>query len=856
MRFVASAGWLRIGLMWLGLVVASFAADAREVRVGVYDNAPKLMLEADGTITGILGDLLREIAQEEDWRLVPVPCEWSRCLDLLSRGELDLLPDVAYSDARAARMDFHRVPALYSWSQVYQRPGQRIDSMLDLEGRSLAVLEGSIQQGYLMDLLDNFGVRVSWLPVQTLQEGFDRVISGEADAVVANHRFGEQRALEMGLRVTPIMFQPVQLFYTVPRGRNADLLARIDAHLTHWKDTPGSTYFDILRSWGFEHTETRIPEHLWWGLAGLLAALGLALLFSLFLRLQVNERTRQLRASEERLSTILNSVEACIYIKDTELRYQYANRKVCELFGASPERIIGRRDADFFDAETAARLEQNDRLVLERGERFAEEEHNRTRDGRHVNTFLTVKLPLRRADGHIYALCGISTDISEQKKILEEVHQLAFFDPLTGLPNRRLLIDQLRHALANCDRTGHEGALLFIDLDNFKNLNDTLGHDMGDLLLQQIAERLREHVRENDSLARLGGDEFVVMLEGLQPEGGEAVHQVRHVGEKLLGVLSEPFSLDRVVYRITASIGVAMFSDSDDTVEELLKRADLAMYEAKSAGRNGLRFFNPSMQAAVSARAALEADLREALQTEQFFLELQPQVDAAGTAVGAEALLRWRHPERGLVSPGEFIPVAEATGMILPLGDWVLRQACAQLAAWSRDPAMVGLVLSINVSVRQFRHPDFVSRVLDVLEDSGADPRRLEMELTESQLVDNVEEMIGIMMRLRARGVRFSLDDFGTGYSSLSYLKRLPLNQLKIDQSFVRDLLVDSNDEAIVRTVVALGESLDLRVIAEGVEREAQRDKLLALGCRYFQGYLYGRPGPAGALSRCVAREA
>ncbi|WP_231363523.1 EAL domain-containing protein [Thioalkalivibrio sulfidiphilus] len=856
MRFVASAGWLRIGLMWLGLVVASSAADAREVRVGVYDNAPKLMLEADGTITGILGDLLREMAQEEDWRLVPVSCEWSRCLELLSRGELDLLPDVAYSEERAARMDFHRVPALYSWSQVYQGPGARIDSMLDLEGRSLAVLEGSIQQGFLMDLLDNFGVRVSWLPVQTLQEGFDRVIAGEADAVVANHRFGDQRALEMGLRVTPIMFQPVQLFYAAPRGRNADLLARIDAHLTRWKDTPGSVYFDILRSWGFEHTETRIPEHLWWGLAGLLAALGLALLFSLFLRLQVNERTRQLRASEERLSTILNSVEACIYIKDTELRYQYANRKLCELFSASPERIIGRRDADFFDAETAARLEQNDRLVLERGERFAEEEHNRTRDGRHVNTFLTVKLPLRHADGSIHALCGISTDISEQKKILEEVHQLAFFDPLTGLPNRRLLIDQLRHALANCDRTGHEGALLFIDLDNFKNLNDTLGHDMGDLLLQQIAERLREHVRENDSLARLGGDEFVVMLEGLQPEGGEAVHQVRHVGEKLLGVLSEPFSLDRVVYRITASIGVAMFSDSDDTVEELLKRADLAMYEAKSAGRNGLRFFNPSMQAAVSARAALEADLREALQTEQFFLDLQPQVDAAGTVVGAEALLRWRHPERGLVSPGEFIPVAEATGMILPLGDWVLRQACDRLAAWSRDPEMAGLVLAINVSVRQFRHPDFVSRVQDVLEDSGADPRRLEMELTESQLVDNVEDMIGIMMRLRARGVRFSLDDFGTGYSSLSYLKRLPLDQLKIDQSFVRDLLVDSNDEAIVRTVVALGESLDLRVIAEGVEREAQRDKLLALGCRYFQGYLYGRPGPAGALSRCVAREA
>jgi len=856
-RHVTAHGfWSGAFLLYLLLFLAPAVADVREVRVGVYANEPKLMLGPGGEVSGILGDLLQEMARLEGWTLEAVPCEWLGCLLMLEAGEIDLLPDVAYSEARAERMDFHREPALYSWSQIYQGSGRQLNSMLDLEGMRVAVLAGSIQQDFLGGLLDNFGVTVQWVPVDSLRQGFDRVAAGEADAVVSNHRFGDQRALDLGLRVTPIMFQPVQLFYASARGHNADLLERIDVHLADWKASQGSVYFSILREWGFDRPQRHIPSYMWWGVVALLGALLLAILFGQFLRHQVGERTRALRASEERLATILNSVDAYIYIKDTDLRYEYVNRKVCELFGREQQEILGRTDDAFFDPTTAENLRRNDLVVLERGERLAEEEINRTSDGQHLNTFLSVKLPLRRADGTIHALCGISTDISEHKRILAEVHQLAFYDPLTGLPNRRLLIDQLRHALAGYARTGREGALLFIDLDNFKNLNDTLGHDMGDRLLQQIAERLRQHVREEDSLARLGGDEFVLMLEDLDGDPGEAVHHVRLVGEKLLRVLSEVYELKETPYNITASIGVTLFSDAEGTVEELLKRADLAMYEAKSGGRNGLRFFNPAMQAAVTDRAAMEADLREALLDEQFFLHMQPQFDSRGRMVGAEALLRWRHPRRGLVSPGQFIPVAEATGLILPIGDWVLRQACEVLAQWARDPALSNRVLAINVSARQFRHVDFVADVLRVIEATGADPARLEMELTESHLVEDVESIIAIMGRLKARGVRFSLDDFGTGYSSLAYLKRLPLSQLKIDQSFVRDLLTDPNDAAIVRTIIALGESLDLRVIAEGVETESQREMLMELGCGYFQGYLLGRPMSAEALKGRLLQEA
>jgi diguanylate cyclase (GGDEF)-like protein len=409
--------------------------------------------------------------------------------------------------------------------------------------------------------------------------------------------------------------------------------------------------------------------------------------------------------------------------------------------------------------------------------------------------------------------------------------------------------------MASSTRTEKYGALLFIDLDNFKTLNDTLGHDIGDLLLQQVAGRLSACIREGDTVARLGGDEFVVMLEDLSHSAVEAATQAETVGEKIMLVLNETYQLDSYSHHSTPSIGVTLFVDQQGTLDELLKRADLAMYQAKAAGRNTLRFFEPEMQAVVTTRAALEAGLREAVLKEQFLLHYQAQVDGAGRMTGVEALLRWQHPERGLVSPGEFIPLAEDTGLILPMGHWVMQTACTQLALWATRPEMAKLTMAVNVSARQFHRPDFVAQVLAVLDATGADPRRLKLELTESLLVDDVEGVISKMAALKARGVSFSLDDFGTGYSSLSYLKRLPLDQLKIDQSFVRDILTDSNDAAIARTIVALAESMGIAVIAEGVETEQQRIFIAGQGCHAYQGYLCSRPLPLDAFEVFARRD-
>ena len=456
--------------------------------------------------------------------------------------------------------------------------------------------------------------------------------------------------------------------------------------------------------------------------------------------------------------------------------------------------------------------------------------------------------PVFDAQGRFLGFRGIGRDITTRKLAEDETQRLAFYDTLTGLPNRRLVIDRLNQSLTSSVRSHRHGALLFIDLDNFKDLNDTLGHDVGDQLLQQVANRLVTCLREGDTAGRFGGDEFVVMLEGLSDLPSDAASQAELVAEKILGRLNMPYDLLGKQHSSTPSIGITLFSGNQLGTEELFKRADVAMYQAKSAGRNTLRFYDPQMQAAVMTRAALDADLRQGIQRQELLLHYQPVVDTAGRVSGLEALLRWQHPSRGLVSPDEFITLAEQTGLILPIGLWVLQAACKQLVAWSKRPHTRALTLAVNVSARQFRQPDFVAQVMATLDDTGANPQHLKLELTESVLLSDVEDAIRKMSTLRGRGVRFALDDFGTGYSSLSYLKRLPLDQLKIDQSFVRDVLTDPNDAAIVRTILALAHSMDLTAVAEGVETEGQRQFLLSNGCTVFQGYLFGRPVPSEQL--------
>ena len=443
-------------------------------------------------------------------------------------------------------------------------------------------------------------------------------------------------------------------------------------------------------------------------------------------------------------------------------------------------------------------------------------------------------------------------DVTDLRRANEEIEHLAFYDPLTGLPNRRLLLDRLGQAPVLSQRSGKVGALLFLDLDHFKDLNDTLGHEVGDELLQAVAQRLLANVRVADTVARLGGDEFVVMLRDLSSNTQEAAALAQRIGEQILRGLSEPYVLRGHTHQGAASIGATLFGASAQSASELLRQADIAMYQVKARRGNALCFFDPKMQTAINDRAQLEADLRQALVAQQLVLHYQPQATLQGDVIGAECLLRWQHPQRGMVPPGQFIAVAEESDLILHIGQWVLHSACTQLARWQEQPQWAHLQLSVNVSARQFRQSDFVHQVIETLQVTGARAHLLTLELTESLVLDNVEDAIDKMHQLRTKGVRFSVDDFGTGYSSLAYLTRLPLHQLKIDQSFVRNLGARATDDVIVQTIIGMGRNLDLEVIAEGVETEAQKAILAGHGCDLYQGYLLARPMPVADFERSL----
>ena len=564
-----------------------------------------------------------------------------------------------------------------------------------------------------------------------------------------------------------------------------------------------------------------------------------------------------LHASEERLRLILRGANDASWDWNMVTGEFYLSPRWWQMSGHRPQDSVG------FDKFTYDRAHPRDRALVRDTIRRALNDGSvsyqfefriKHHDG-HYMPLLTRGYILRNAAGQPLRISGTTTDLTERKASEKLINRLAFYDVLTGLPNRTTIMRLLQEAIQDSATSLLHGALLFIDLDNFKMLNDTLGHDVGDMLLRQVARRLRGFVGSSGIVARLGGDEFVVLVKDLALHGAGAGTNATRFASRLNELMSRPFKLGRFQYRCTLSIGVVVFQGYNRNVDAIFKQADLAMYEAKAAGRNTLRLFTESMQAAVDERLALETDLCAGLQAGQLVLYAQPQVDRDGRPVGAEVLVRWRHPKRGLVPPSAFIPMAEATGLILPLGQWVLETACKTLASWAQMPALAHLCLSVNVSVKQFHESDFADSVLAMLDATGADSTKLKLEMTETVFAQDLEDVVAKMDRLRMRGVTFSIDDFGTGCAGLRYLQRLPIDELKIDGTFVRDVLSNPNDAAITRIIISLADNLAMSVIGEGVETAGQHAFLLDQGCKKFQGYLFGRPLPLPEFQAAIERQ-
>ncbi|MDP4558500.1 EAL domain-containing protein [Halomonas meridiana] len=570
--------------------------------------------------------------------------------------------------------------------------------------------------------------------------------------------------------------------------------------------------------------------------------------------LSVTRDITEAKQAEVELQIAAAAFQAHLGIMVTDARGNIlkVNDTFKRITGYSDEEVVGKNPRMFSSGHhNAAFYRRLWRSVLATGN-WEGEIWNQRKNGELFPEWLTISA-VYGATGELTHYVATMSDISERKAAEQEIHQLAFYDPLTGFANRRLFMDRVGTALKELNRHQRCGALLLIDIDNFNHVNDTLGHHAGDQLLQCVARRFGQMLRDTDTLARLGSDEFAVLIEGVDGSPRQTQTLAEHIARKLLAALDEPVAIGEESAVVTASVGITIVSDSQRSADDYLQQVDMALSQAKMSGRHALRFFDPSMQASLLAKVKLEAELRQALENDQWRLHYQPQVDRHGTLTGVEALLRWQHPERGMVSPGEFIPLLESTGLINDVGEWVLEEACQQLARWAPSPLLSQLTISVNISPLQFREADFLARLEQVFQRTQAPLAQLKLEVTESLFVEARDDARDKMLSLKALGVRFSLDDFGTGYSSLAYLAQLPLDQLKIDQSFVQQVLESKANAAIVESTIALAKSLNLDIIAEGVEAPAQQAWLMAHGCHAFQGYLFGRPAPVGEIEAMVS---
>ena len=858
-RALRRGGWLAGLVLLCCCIFASGAALARPTAITVVmdDNYPPYIFrDANGQVQGILNDTWALWSQRTGIAVKLQAMDWGKAQEAIKSGQADVIDTMFETTERKLIYAFSAPYASIEVPIFFHKSLGGITDAASLRGFTVGVKDGDA----CVETLHAQGV-----------EHLKRYPSYEAMILAASQ--GESLILcidkppavyfinKIGMAGQFRFSAPLYVgeFHRAVRKGDEALLRVVEDGFA--QITPEELQ-GIEQKWlgaqltAGSHESMLLARYAAYGLAGLLLLTLLLVVWNRMLGRRVALNTQELQAalaslttanqlaedSRNHLATTLEAIPDLLFEMDGDGRYWDYRARRKELLVAPPEQLIGHTVHEVMPPQAVQTVMAS----------LAQAQQHGSSQGAQIflplptgGSWFELSIARKKSlNAEAPRFIVLSRDITERKQAEAEIEQLAFFDSLTGLPNRRLLLDRLRHALTVSARNDTYGALLFIDLDHFKLLNDTKGHVVGDLLLQEVAQRLRTSVRGEDSVARLGGDEFVLMLQGLAHDAVSAVAQVAVVGKQVLARLSQVYQLDGLQHHCTASIGVSLFSGAAQDVGELLKCADAAMYVAKNTGRNALAFFDPAMQAALEARTELADELRLALQQGQLQLHYQAQINSQYGPVGAETLLRWQHPERGMISPAQFIPLAEDNGLIVPIGQWVLEQACAQLKAWQNHPQARALPLSVNVSARQFRQPDFVDQVRACLHGSGIDPSKLKLELTESLVLENVESVIATMHAIKALGVGFSMDDFGTGYSSLSYLKRLPLDQLKIDQSFVRDIVTDPSDAVIVKTIIGMAHNLGLEVIAEGVETEAQRSLLIDYDCRVFQGYLFSRALP------------
>ncbi len=855
LKFNTLAGralWL-IALLLAGALLIWYAytqtlqPQSRTVHVGLYENSPKIYRDEKHKPAGLFIEIIEAIALEEHWRLQYVDCKWNQCLKKLSNGDIDIMPDVAINQQRKNRFDFHHIPVTHSWSGFWTEPALPITELPDLNGLRIAVMRGSVQQTALHTMMQASELTYRPILVDSLAAGFEAVINGMADVTVSNKHFAEMHGLHFGLRETPVVFNPASLYYAVAEGKNTELLQAIDQHLQNWRMDGNSVYYTALKHAMVKPQQPVFPAIWRWIVSlGLVLVLLLVTLSSL-LRWQVSRRTRELVRMNYRFDHLLRTSPVVLYqlVETAEgIRPLWVSENIYRLFGYRPGDV-------FQDNWWQGVIHPDDHELARSGmELLSKHKHlvheYRIIDARgrvrHVRDELQY-LPPERA-GQLAEIVGSWSDLTETREQQDQLKFLTHYDTLTHLPNKVLLQESLRDALSRARNYSSTLAVLSIDLDRFKTINESLGYAVGDHLLKAAAERLTDVLRAGDVLARVGGDEFVLLI-----QDKVTAQQASEMARKILQRFSVPLYRDEHELALTVSIGISLFPGDGRDEDNLLKNAEIARYAAKRQGRNRFQFFASELSAGMRDHLLLENSLRGAVERNELMLYYQPQLDLSdpGRLIGIEALIRWQHPELGLVPPDKFIPLAEEIGLIGEIGLWVLQAACEQMVEWDQQQFRLPRV-AVNLAAQQIEAGQLPRQVREVLQNTGLAAERLELELTESTILSDPARAISDLVDFRTMGVSLAVDDFGTGYSSLAYLKRLPIDRLKIDRSFVHDIGRDPGDEAICRAIIQLARTLGLETVAEGIEREDQAAFLLAEGCQYAQGFLYSRPLPADEL--------
>ncbi len=814
----------------LALLLPLATAAARPLQVGLYDNPPKLYRDAAGRPAGFWVDLTREIAVRRGWQVEFVFCQWADCLRRLARGELDLMPDVGFTPERARRFRFGAQPVLLSWTRLYvAADDDRTQTVTDLAGLRIAGLRGSVNihgpEG-LRELLDKFHVEAEIVEMDDYDQVFRALETHQVDAAITNRNFGDLRDRDYAVRRTALMFQPIEMRYAFPPTGSDALKSAVDAELARLIADPDSLYYRLLG----QYFEGAIAEHErappW-----LKAALRTGLLTILMLATATAVASWQVRRSEGRYREIFDAPsDGILLLRASDGRIVEVNRALRELLGC-PHTRQPRQLADCpgLQALVAA-------LRAERADGIREIGLPANGDRQ-----LWLEVQSRRAESlGRDVLISVVRDISARKRYEQRLNRMATLDPLTGLPNRHQLMQTLEQRVAECRRGGQRFALLFLDLDNFKLINDSLGHAAGDALLRRVAHRVGNALRPYDFIARFGGDEFILVAPQVEDHA-----EAEQVAQRLIDLFRQPFEVDGNEFHVSPSIGVSLYPEDGRTPGELIQNADIAMYSAKARGRARFHAFSQELNEALQRERQIEADLWRALAADELALHYQPVVDlASGRAVGCEALLRWQRADGEQISPATFIPVAERSGLIDRIDEWVLEAATRQARAWRRA-GLEGFRIDINLSGRHLLDGGFHRRLRETLLTAADGPRLLGIEITETSLLHATDAVLALLEELHQGGLHIALDDFGTGYSSLSYLQSFPVDTIKIDRSFVAELGHGERAAALVRAIVSMGHSLGKQVLAEGIETRRQLELARQLGCDLAQGFLLYRPMPA-----------